>query len=400
MWSGLLVSIAGSQMQLWSLYWHIRTLSDQPVAVSGVGLSRFIPILIFSLIGGLVADRFNRRKVLFLTQSTMTLVAAALGLLTWLGVMQLWMIYALTAIQAMAAAFDGPARQAMMANLVPREHMPSAFSMNSIAMHVGAIVGPALSGVVISAAGQEWTYWINAISFFAVIIALALIGHVPQESTISADKKGFQLSAIGEGLRFVVSQPVILGGMIIDFFASFFSSCNTLLPYVVQDILHAGAVQYGWLSAAQSIGAVSVGLVFSQRAKVKRQGRKLVMAVIAFGLFTVIFGISRNFWLTLGALIMVGATDAVSTILRSTIRQLATPDALRGRMQSINQIFFMGGPQLGEIESGLVGQWLGIPATIVIGGAGCVAAAGLVAWRWPQLHRYDGTEAVPVSTSS
>ncbi|HEX2979625.1 MAG TPA: MFS transporter, partial [Anaerolineaceae bacterium] len=166
LWLGLMISIAGSQMQLWALYWHIRTLSDQPIAVSGIGIVRFVPILLFSLFGGLVADRHDRRKVLFITQTTMTLVAVALGVLTWFGAIQIWHIYLLTAIQAIAASFDLPARQSLMPNLIPPEVLPSAFSVQSIAFEVGAIVGPALSGMVIAYAGQQVVYFINALSFF------------------------------------------------------------------------------------------------------------------------------------------------------------------------------------------------------------------------------------------
>jgi len=154
-------------MQLWALLWHIRTLTDQPIAVSGIGIVRFVPILVFSLIAGLVADLYNRRRIMFMTQSAMTLTAAALAYLTWTGQIQIWHIYTLTALQTIAAAFDMPARQALVPNLVPKEDLPSAFSMMSIGQNVGSIVGPALSGIVISSFGQYYTYLFNAASFMA-----------------------------------------------------------------------------------------------------------------------------------------------------------------------------------------------------------------------------------------
>ena len=189
--------------------------------------------------------------------------------------------------------------------------------------------------------------------------------------------------------------------MILDFFATFFSSANTLLPFVAQDILKVSVKDYGWLSAGQSIGAVTVALLFSQRANIRRQGMLLMGAVVSFGLSTVLFGASRSFFMALFALVFVGASDSVSTILRNTIRQIQTPDYIRGRMVSINQIFFAGGPQLGEIEAGVVAQIFGVPAAIISGGLGCVIAVIAIAGIWPQLWRYNGDEPAlsPASTT-
>lgn len=396
LWIGLLVSVAGSQMQLWALLWHIRDLSDQPAVVSGIGLARFLPIMVFSLLSGLFADRYNRRKIMFITQSTMALVAVGLGILTIVGQISIWSIFALTAVQAVAQAFDMPARQSLVPNLVTTEDLPSAFSMQSIAFDLGAIIGPALSGLVIGYAGQYWVYFINAISFGAVLIALALMGPVEQPTLLGQNHNGsiFSMEAVREGIHFIMHQPLILSSMILDFFATFFSSANTLLPFVARDVLHVGAIQYGWLSASQSIGAVGAALAISQRKVVKNQGAKLLVAVVIFGFATALFGLSRNFWLTLITLVLVGAADAVSTIIRNTIRQLQTPDYIRGRMISINQIFFTGGPQLGEVESGLVAQAFGPGMAIITGGIGCIIAAVWITAKWPSLAKYRGDEAI------
>lgn len=399
LWAGMLISVAGSQMQLWALYWHIRQLSDQPAAVSGVGAARFLPILLFSLVAGVAADVRNRRKIMLVTQTVMMLTAFGLAGLTFLGLTRLWHIYLLTAVQAAAIAFDTPARQALVPNLLPKEDLPSAFSLISIAQTTGSIVGPALSGVVIALAGQGYTYLINAISFISVILALLLMGAVPQErALLNGSRSAFNLPAIREGLNFILHSPVIISSMLLDFLATFFSSANTLLPFVAQDILKVGPVPYGWLASAQSAGGILAGLSLSQRTRLQRQGRLLLQAVVVFGIATIVFGISRNFYLTFLALAIVGGADAVSTILRNTIRQLQTPDSMRGRMVSINQIFFMGGPQLGEIEAGLVAQAFGTPAAIVSGGIGCILAVGWVAVRWPQLARFNGDEAILAGT--
>jgi MFS family permease len=397
LWAGLLISMVGTQMQQWALFWHISQLSKDPIAVSVVGGVRFVAVLCFSLFGGLMADRYNRRNILFFTQTTALLVALILGLLTLTRSIQLWHIYLLTGCQAVAMAFDLPARQALVPNLVPRDILPSAFSLQSIAFNTGAIVGPALSGIVIGYLGQDAVYFINALSFLAVIFALMLLKTAHQRS--AAIKTGIRaaLTDIRDGVRFIRNQPLILSSMILDFIATFFSSANTLLPYFAQNVLHVGEVAYGWLAAAQSIGAVTVGLVASQYSRIRRQGPLLLGAVVVFGLATVLFGIARIYAMVFIALILIGAADSISTIIRNTIRQLITPDTLRGRMTSINQIFFMGGPQLGEIEAGAVAQYLGVPFAIISGGVGAILGAWLVASVWPALTRYSGDEPIPAA---
>lgn len=387
-----MISMVGTQMQQWALFWHISQLSKDPIAVSVMGGVRFLAVLVFSLIGGLVADRYNRRMILFITQSTAMVVAVVLGLLTYVGVIQLWHIYALTAIQAAAMAFDLPARQSLVPNLVPRELLPSAFSLQSIAFNTGAIVGPALSGIVIGYLGQEDVYFINAVTFLAVIVALMLLGNVPQSQ--KAIQRGLRaaLTDIRDGVSFIRHQPLIMSTMILDFIATFFSSANTLLPYFAQNVLKVGEIAYGWLAAAQSVGAVTVGLVVSQFRHIRHQGMLLVGSVVVFGAATILFGLSNWYGIAFMALILIGAADSVSTIIRNTIRQLNTPDSLRGRMTSINQIFFMGGPQLGEVEAGAVAQFFGIPFAIITGGIGTILGVWLITTVWPALPRYSGDE--------
>jgi MFS family permease len=195
-------------------------------------------------------------------------------------------------------------------------------------------------------------------------------------------------------VRFILSQPIILSSMVLDFFATFFSSANTLLPFFAQDILKVGAVEYGWLSAAQAMGAMAAALVISQLQAIRRQGPIFLYSVVAFGLATIAFGLARNFWVAMAALALIGASDSVSMIIRNTIRQLQTPDHLRGRMTSINMIFFQGGPQLGELEAGVVAQLFSVPVAIVSGGIGCIVAVGWIARRWPQLRSYNGDEPI------
>jgi len=393
LWLGQLLSIAGTQMQVWALFWHVRELTDKPIALGGIGLARILPVIIFSLIGGAMADSFNRRKIMFITQSSAAVIAVMLGLLTQFGHITIWHIYALTALQAVAVAFDGPARQALIPNLVPAKDLPNAFSMTSIAFQAGGILGPALTGFAIAYAGQASVYYINAASFLAVILALILIGEVSQKE--SEHPNPVSWASIKEGIQFIVNRKIILSTMLLDFVATFFASANTLMPIVARDVLHVGVLAYGWLSAAQSVGAVLAALIISQLHEIRRQGLVFLGSVVVFGGATVLFGLSSSVILAWCALAIAGGADAVSTIIRNTIRQLQTPDYIRGRMTSVNMIFFQGGPQLGEVEAGVVAQLLGAPFAIVSGGIACVLGMMLIVSKWPMLLTYNGDEHLP-----
>jgi MFS family permease len=393
LWFGLLISIAGSQMQSAAIHWHIRDLSGvpDPMALGGIGLARILPVIIFSIIGGAVADNYNRRNILFVTQSILALQALVLAYLTFSGSITIQYIYILTAIQASAMAFDLPARQSLVPNLVPRDILPSAFSMNTIAFNVGAIGGPLLFGFVPEGA-LGYAYIINSISFVAVLIALFLMGDVPQNVNQAG---GINISAMWDGVRFIFKRPLISSTMLMDFIATFFASANTMLPIVARDILNVGKTGFVWLTSAQAIGSVGAGLVVSQFPKIRKQGQLFFGSILIFGLATILFGFSTTFTLAMIALFLIGAADAVSTVIRNTIRQMQTPDHIRGRMTSVSQIFFMGGPQLGEVEAGLVAVAFGVPFAIISGGVGCILGLGFVAWKWPQLSKYNGDEPTP-----
>ncbi|MBI3166016.1 MAG: MFS transporter [Chloroflexi bacterium] len=390
LWLGQLISITGTQMQLWALFWHVNQLDKNPIALGGIGLARFLPVIVFSLIGGALADSRDRRRVMFTTQSIAALLALTLALFTQFGRITIWHIYLITALQAVVVAFDGPSRQALIPNLLPKKDLPNAFSMTFTAFQAGAVIGPALSGIIIASFGQAAVYYANALSFGAVLLALAMIGDVPQ--SIAEKSAGVSLDSIKDGIRFILSKPIILSTMMIDFVATFFASASTLMPIIATDVLNMGVVEYGYLSAASAVGAVVVALVISQVKEIRRQGWVFVVSVIVFGIATIVFGLTKSFIVAWLAIAVTGGADGVSTIVRNTIRQLQTPDHVRGRMTSINQIFFMGGPQLGEIEAGAVAQFFGAPFAVVTGGIGCILGAAFVMWKYPQLRSYNGDE--------
>src|SRR5471030_2548762 len=299
-------------MQNAGLLWHVSLLVSpdrKGLALGMVGLVRVLPIMIFSMISGVVADAWYRRKLMLFTQIGATMVAVALAVLAFGGVTHVWPIYLLAALGSAVGAFDLPARGALVPTLVPREHLPNAISLNTIMFQTASVVGPSLGGVLIASTSVGWVYVANAVSFGFVILALLMMRDVPAHPTsASGTRDDVSLHAAMEGLRFVFRSPLIRSTMLLDFFATFFSSATALLPIFAQDILRVGAQGYGWLYAAPSAGAV-VASVFMvpMTDRIERRGPTLLWSVAAFGLATVVFGLSRSFWLTFLCLILTGA---------------------------------------------------------------------------------------------
>jgi MFS family permease len=403
LWIGQLVSTAGSMMQTAAVLWHVSLLvpDNKALALGLVGLVKVVPIVVFSLASGVVADALDRRRLMLVTQSAMTLLAAVMAWLTFRGLDHAWPIYLLTALTSAAGAFDGPARQSLVPALVPARDFPNAISLNTIMFQAASVLGPTLSGLVIGTLGMQselagvgTVYLINALSFLAVIAALLMMRDVPGRAPEA--RAEISLRAGLEGLRYVFSSPIIRSTMLLDFFATFFSSASALLPIFAQDILQVGARGYGLLYAAPAIGALVASAVLVRCAgTIEHRGRVLLWAVALYGVATIVFGVSRSFTLTFACLALTGAADTVSMVLRNIIRQLSTPDHLRGRMTSVNMIFFMGGPQLGELEAGLVANAFGAVFSVVSGGVCCLIATGWIAVKTPGLRRYRRDEPLP-----
>ncbi|MGH7265302.1 MAG: MFS transporter [Candidatus Rokuibacteriota bacterium] len=390
LWLGQLVSFSGSMMQTAAILWHVSLLAPpdrKGLALGLVGLVRLLPILVFAPLSGVVADAGDRRRLMLATQAALAGVAALLALLTFRGLSAAWPVYLLAALGAAAGSFDSPARQSLLPSLVPRDHLANAISLNVIMFQVASVTGPSVGGVVIATLGVGYAYLLNAFSFLFVIAALLLMRDVsPRPAGETAE---VSLRAALEGLRFVFATPLIRSTMLLDALATFFATATALLPIFAQDVLAVGARGYGWLYAAPSVGAVVMSAAMVALAeRIARRGRFLLWAIAVYGVATVGFGLSRTFWLSFLCLAGTGAADTVSMILRNVIRQLETPDRLRGRMVGVNLVFIMGGPQLGELEAGLVAQWLGAPIAVVSGGVGCLLATGWMALREPALRRY------------
>jgi len=392
MWSGQVVSVIGSQMQSAAINWHIYLLTGSPLALGIVGACRAIPIILCSLAGGVVADVVDRRRLMMVTQSVMLLCSATLALITFHGLTKIWPILLLTAIASAAWAFDTPARQSLLPMLVPRNDFPNAVSLSMLMFQTGMVAGPPLAGFVLASHGPAFVYALNAASFLAMLTGIGLMhtsGKPEKDDADSPDAPRISWQALVEGLQFVWRTPIIVQTMTLDFVATFFASANQLLPIYAKDILAVGARGYGFLAAAPAAGAIITGLVMARMGAFKKQGLTVIVSVALYGAATVAFGVSKIFWFSMVMLAATGAADTVSTILRQTIRQLVTPNYLRGRMTSVNMIFFMGGPQLGEVEAGTLAALIGAPLSVVTGGVACLLAAAFTFVKAKSLRQYE-----------
>jgi MFS family permease len=401
-WGGALLSSVGSQMQNVAVNWHVYQLlqgASLSLALFGhqipvnagalglglLGLVRVFPIITFALLGGLLADRFDRRKLILACNSASVVIAGALAAVTLTGHVTLVALYLLTAAGTAIEAFDEPAQNSLVPQLVPRAHLANAVTLNSLIWMIGTIIGPALAGVTIAHLAIGLVYAINACSFLFVFGAVWAMRYRGQEGVERAE---VSWRALKEGLHFVRGARLIWGTMLIDFYATFFSSARTMLPIIADRLLHVGVQGYGLLATAQPVGAVSTGIILSVRRDIKQQGATMLASVVVYGLATTLFGLSPFFALSYLFFALTGASDTVSTMIRATIRHTLTPDYVRGRMSSIHLIMGDAGPQLGELEAGLVAAFLGAPFAIVSGGVATVLLTGWVAWRWAALRRY------------
>jgi len=386
---GQIVSVTGSQMQFVAINWHVYLLTKSAFALGLVGLFRGVPIILCSLAGGVVADAVDRKRLMMVTQTIMLTSAALLTAGTLAGFENVWPIYMLSGLASAATAFDVPARQALLPTLVPADEFPNAVSLGILVFNVSTIAGPAIAGFLLAERGPAVIYALNAFSFLAVIAALIAMRTSGKADDERNRKEALSFGALKEGLKFVWHTPIIVQTMTLDFAATFFASATLLLPIFAQERLHVGARGYGFLAAAPAIGSVLTALVMARFGSFRRQGRLVVGSVAVFGVATAAFGVSTVYWFSLLMLAVTGASDTVSTVLRQTIRQLVTPNHLRGRMTSINMMFFMGGPQLGELEAGSLAALIGAPLSVVTGGLGSLICAAIAAVKSKSLMEFE-----------
>lgn len=371
-----------------TLGWHVYDLTLSTLALGTLGLVQFVPTIPITLLGGALADNRDRRSIVATAQGAACVAALGLALVTSSGAATLPLLLATAFALAVGRSFESPANMALLPSLVARETYPSAVVVNATARNLGFVSGPMLSGLLVDRAGIPAAYAAAAGCLAVSVLLLARLRGPRQDGAI---RSPVSLAAIREGIAFVRSRPVVLGSMTLDMLGVVFAGSTALLPVFAREILAVGPRGYGLLAASLSIGTSLMTAILLLRRPPERPGRALFLAVAVFGLATVAFGLSRSFPLSMAALILAGMADEVSMVARSTIIQLATPDALRGRVSSVNMVFIGASNELGAAESGYLAALTSASFSVVFGGVACLGVLGIVAWRVPALrhHRVD-----------
>jgi MFS family permease len=364
--------------------WHVFELSRSPFYLGLIGLVQFVPAFSLLLVGGMVADRYERRRIVMIAQLVPLAGALLLARLTATEAATLSSLYAVVFAMAGAAAFDNPARASLLPNLVPTADFPRAVTVASTVQALAFASGPAASGMIIAAAGVAAAY--AAVAVLLVVAIGALMQVRPSWPQGTGSTMGWQ--AMVQGVRFVASRPVVWGCMLLDMLAVIFGGAAALLPVYANEILQVGPRGYGILSASLEVGALSTSLTLMLLPPIRRAGRALLVAVAVFGVATIVFGFSRWFPLSVAAYMLAGMADQISVVMRSTIVQLNTPDHLRGRVSAINFMFINASNQLGAVESGFVAALTSPTFSVVSGGVGCLLVVAAVARRVPALRNY------------
>ncbi|GLU33626.1 MFS transporter [Trinickia caryophylli] len=381
------LSTLGIQMLLVAIGWQMYALTHDAWALALVGLYQFLPVLLLTPPAGYAADHWRRTRIVSVSLAIQTVAAAGLAVATFRHGMTRDALLWVSLLLGAARAFQLPALQALAPSTVPPAQFSRAMAVFSMGSQTSIIVGPALGGFL-AVFGLGLVY---AVSATALFVGMAMAAQLSVHGQ-TAVQKGPLLEALVGGLRFVWQKPIVLAAISLDLFAVLFGGATALLPIYAGDILHGGPAMLGWLRAAPAVGALAMSLCLARRPPRHRVGVTLLGAVVIFGLATVVFGISTSFWLSEIALIVSGAADAVSVVIRQTLVQLETPDHMRGRVSAVNAVFIGASNQLGEFESGAAASWLGPVAAVVSGGLLTCFVAVMWAWRFPQLTKRTSLE--------
>ncbi len=359
------LSVFGSEFTTVAMAWQVYQLTDSPLAVGLLGLARAIPQMTLLLFGGLLADALDRRRLLMAVQAGQAAVIAPLALLSLLEAISPHVLFLASGLLGALIALETPGRQALIANIVERAELGSAVALQNAIRKVGSVAGPATAGIILTVSSPAWCYGTNALCFVAMLGLLGLL-RVRVQGPIGGGV--VSLPALRDAGRFVVTHPVILLVMVLDFGATFFGLPNALFPVYARDILHAGAAGLGVLYAASSLGAIVGGVSMSIIGTSLRPGLGILVGVAIYGAGNILFALSAVLWLSALLLAVAGFGNAVSAVLRWTLVQLVTPDVLRGRVSAVSSIFSSGGPRLGEFRAGAVAQVWGAGVSVVSGG--------------------------------
>ncbi|MCE1252663.1 MAG: MFS transporter [Anaerolineae bacterium] len=375
------ITSLGNQMLTFAIGWDLWLRTQNEFLLGLVGLVQVIPIILLALPAGALADRYNRKRIVMVTQSLLATCSLGLALISLLHG-PIWAVFVCLFGVGLARAFNDPASSTLLPQTVPPEVFTSAATWGSSSWQMAAIVGPALAGVVVAVFNNvTGIYFFDAFAGATFLVLIALI----KGRQLALSKEPITFHSLMEGLYFIRNTRVLLAAITLDLFAVLFGGAVTLLPVFATDILKVGAEGLGLLRAAPSIGAMLMALLLAHLPPFKHAGRTLLLVVAGFGLATIVFGLSRLFPLSLLMLFILGALDNVSVVIRGTLMLTRTPDEMRGRTSAVNSIFISASNELGGFESGLTGAWFGAAPAVIIGGIGTLLVVLGVAHFWPEM---------------
>jgi MFS family permease len=385
------LSVLGTQMQSVAIGWQIYAITGRPIDLAWVGLAQFFPAAGLSLVSGQVADRVERRRILVACYAAMAALSTVLLAIArgGGGRASVMPIYAVLVGVGVTRAFQAPASQSILPSLVPAKHFANAVTWSSSFWQTAMVFGPSLGGIAYAASGGPGPVYAVAAGCLLASSGLVATMRPIAPRAPRSTAKGTRVDSVLAGVRYVWRNQIVLGAISLDLFAVLLGGATALLPIYARDILHLGPWALGVLRSAPAAGAAATGILLALWPVDRRAGARMLACVALFGIATIVFGLSRSFALSVVALVVAGAADMVSVVVRSALVQLATPDEMRGRVSAVNMVFIGASNELGEFESGLTAQWLGVVPSVVVGGVGTLVVVALWAWRFPKLRRVD-----------
>ncbi len=383
-WLSQLCAIFAAQMQSVAIGWQVYEMTQRPLDLGFVGLAQFLPVCVLALVAGQVADRYDRSRVLLGCLALQMLCAVALLSLTLVGNTQVALIFGVLGLTGAARAFEFPASASLLPNLVPAEQFVRAAALTSSARQSASIIGPALGGLLY-AVSPGIVYG----SCVALLLVAALQIAVIRLRVVGGDRKAVTWESVVAGVAFIRGHPVVLGAISLDLFAVLLGGTTALLPIFARDILHVGPWGLGLLRSAPAVGALGMAAFLAYRPIRSNMGTTLFLTVAVFGLATIGFALSEHLWLSMGMLVVLGASDMVSVVIRRVVVQVSTPDEMRGRVSAVESVFIGASNELGEFESGVTAAWFGVVPAALIGGIGTLMIVGVWSWLFPHLRRVN-----------
>jgi MFS family permease len=378
--------VSGLEMQSVAVGWQVYDITKRPLDLGYVGLAQFLPGVVLFLASGHAADRFDRRKLLAVCYCGFALCSGLLLTIAWQGIRSVHLIYLVLVLMGVVRSLSMPVSRAILPQLVAEEHFQNAVAWNASIFQAATILGPSLGGVLYAfSRGPSVVYataWLTAIG--ALISVLRLTPH-----TSKREREPLSLRTVLAGFHYIWEHKVVLGSISLDMFAVLLGGSVALLPVYAREILHTGPWGLGLLRSAPGIGAAAMAIAMAHRPLKGRIGITMLWCVAGFGIFTIVFGLSRSLVLSMLALLLVGASDMVSVIIRATLVQLETPDEMRGRVNAVDMLFIGASNEFGQFESGITAAWFGTVPAVVLGGAGTLVVIALWSWLFPDLRRAD-----------